>query len=137
LLAAGGAAALAATLWELPALAAALSEIASPAYLRRSSYLPLVGQRFELTAPGRRPVVARLVSVMDLGIGRRMRPLAGAEDAFALLFHSPIRPRLEQDVMSLGHPVLGRFQLLVSPASRGHRGQDYSATINRARAPGL
>jgi hypothetical protein len=137
LLAVGGTAALAATVWELPAVATTLGQIASPAYLRRSSYVPLIGEGFEVTAPGRRPILARLVSVMDLGIGRRMRPLAGAEDAFALLFRSPTRPRLEQDVMSLRHPVLGRFQLLVSPASTDRRGQDYSATINRARSPRL
>jgi hypothetical protein len=74
---------------------------------------------------------------MDLGIGRRARPLAGAEEVFALLFDGPSRPRLEQDVMSLRHPALGRFQLLVSPASTGRRGQDYSAAINRARPPAL
>jgi hypothetical protein len=137
LLTAGGAATLAAMLGELPRAIAALGEMASPAYLRRSSYLPLIGDPFELTAPGQRRVVARLISVTDVGIGKRMRALAGAEDAFALLFHSSSRAGLEQDVMSLGHPALGRFQLLVSPASTGRRGEDYSATVNRARSPRL
>ena len=100
LLAAGGAAALAATVGELAGVVTALGEIASPAYLRRSSYLPLVGERFELMAPGRHRVVARLVSVTDLGTGKRMRPLVGAEDAFGLLFHSPGRARLDTDVMA-------------------------------------
>lgn len=137
LLAASGAAALAATVGELAGVVTALGELASPAYLRRSSYLPLVGERFELMAPGRHRVVARLVSVTDLGTGKRMRPLVGAEDAFGLLFHSPGRARLEQDVMSVGHPAFGLFQLLVSPASTDRVGQDYSATINRAWPPAL
>lgn len=137
LLAAGGAAALAVTVGELRGVGPVLSEVPIPAHLRRSSYLPLVGERFELIAAGRRDVLARLVAVMDLGIGKRVRPLAEAEEAFALLFHSPSRPRLEQDVMSLRHPALGRFQLLVSPASTGRGGQDYSAAINRARPPAL
>jgi hypothetical protein len=137
LLAAGGAAALAATLGELRGVAPVLSEVTIPAYLRRSSYLALVGERFELIAAGGRGVLARLVAVVDLGVGARVRPLGGAEEAFALLFHSSSRPRLEQDVVSLRHPALGRFQLLVSPASTGRRGQDYSAVINRARPRAL
>jgi len=137
LLAAGGAAALAATVGELRGVVSVLSEGPVPAHLRRSTYLPLVGERFELIAAGGRFVLARLVAVMDLGIGKRARPLAGGEDAFALLFHSPSHPRLEQDVMSLRHPALGRFQLLVTPASTGRRGQDYSAAINRAWPPAL
>lgn len=135
LLAAGGAAALAATVGDLRGVVSVLSEVPVPAHLRRSSYLPLVGERFELIAAGRREVLARLVAVIDLGIGKRARRLAGAEDAFALLFHSSSRPRLEQAVMSLQHPALGRFQLLVTPAGTGRRGQDYSAAINRAQPP--
>src|SRR5207237_6782565 len=54
LLAAGGAAALAAMVGELPGAITALSESMSPAYLRRSSYVPLIGDPFELTGPCRR-----------------------------------------------------------------------------------
>jgi hypothetical protein len=136
LLVAGGAAALAAIAGELPGAVSALG-IATSAHLRRSSYVPLIGDQFELTGTGGRSVVARLVSVTDLGIGKRMRPLAGSDDAFALLFHSSSRSLLEQDVMSIRNPVLGRFELLVSPASTGRRGQDYSAAINRAHPPRL
>ena len=137
LLMAGGAAALAAIVGELPGAVTAVRGFVTPAHLLRSSYVPLIGAPFELTAPGRRRVVARLVSVSDLGIGRRMRPLAGADDAFALLFHSSSGSRLEQAVMSIRNPVLGRFELLMSPASTGRRGQDYSAAINRAHPPRL
>ena len=63
LLMAGGAAALAAIVGELPGAVTAVRGFGTPAHLLRSSYVPLIGAPFELTAPGRPRVVARLVSV--------------------------------------------------------------------------
>jgi hypothetical protein len=137
LVAAAGAAVVGVALAEtthLAGLARGLGDLGVPAYLRRSSFAPLVGDRFELLATDGR-AVARLVGVDDLPAGGRIGAQAGSDDAFALVFHASGATRLEQDVMTLTHPRLGRFALLVSPSGTGRHGQDYAATINRARPP--
>jgi hypothetical protein len=107
---------------------------ASSAWLRRSSYTPLRGQLFELSSPGSATVSARLVAIDDLrGQTPSRESLAGRDDAFSLLFRGPSAPRLEQEVLELRHDALGRFSLLVSPASDGDGDQHYSVVINAAR----
>jgi hypothetical protein len=146
LLAAGGAAVVGLALTDaarLTSLAGGLRDVRVPAYLRASSFVPLVGDRFELTAANGWAAV-RLVAVNGLGGARAPVGLAGspapsappvADDAFALTFHASGGARLEQDVMTLRHTQLGAFQLLVSPSGTGRHGQDYAAIINRARPP--
>jgi hypothetical protein len=134
LLQAGGAAVLAVAVAEVGQVGTALSNVGAPAHLRRSSYVPLIGDRFELNAETGR-ILARLVAVKDPGFGKPIRGATAREDVFALVFHDPGSARLEQDVMTLRHPALGQFRLLVSPASNGRRGQHYAAVINRARPP--
>jgi hypothetical protein len=135
----GGAAALAAVAaaggTRLPRIVDALGGPTVPAYLRRSSFTGLVGDRFELGA-GNARTGARLIAFDDLGSGPRMRALAGSDDAFALVFRDQSgRPRLDQDDMTLSHAKLGRFRLLVTPVGRARGGQDYVAVINRAPVP--
>ncbi|HWH11844.1 MAG TPA: hypothetical protein VG165_12005 [Solirubrobacteraceae bacterium] len=137
LLAAGGAAVVGLALAEgsrLADLAGGFTSPAVPAYLRRSTFSPLVGERFVLSAAGRRAVVS-LVAVDDLAAGGRTASVAGRDDAFALIFHAPAGARIDQDVMTVSHPGIGRFPLLVSPSGTGHHGQDYAAIINRAGPP--
>jgi hypothetical protein len=137
LVAAAGAAVVGVALAEtthLAGLARGLGEFGVPAYLRRSSFAGMVGDRFELLANDGRSV-ARLVAVDDLPAVAHGGAQAGSEDAFALVFHASGAARLEQDVMTLTHPRLGRFALLVSPSGTGRHGQDYAAIINRARPP--
>lgn len=105
------------------------------AALRRSTFAPLVGDRFELAA-GNRRATALLVGVSDLGSVAGIGAQAGPEDAFALLFHASGGPRLDQDVMTIRHSGLGELSLLVAPAGTGRHGQDYAAIINRTRPTG-
>jgi hypothetical protein len=89
----------------------------APAALRRSTWLPLVGERFAVAS-----VPLRLVEVR------------GRDDAFALLFHGARRPRLEQAVRRIAHPAMGAVDLLIVPVGLPRRGQDYEVVINRRRA---
>jgi hypothetical protein len=95
-----------------------------PSHWLRSSYRPLVGQRF--TVRGSK-VQLKLTAVHDLN-----KRQAGSENAFALIFHSPPgAPRLKNQVPQLDHPALGRFKLLISPGEASRNGQPYAAIINR------
>jgi hypothetical protein len=114
-LAAGAAVAVAAP--RLPGSAAS----AAPA-LRRSTYGPLVGERFAVRSP--EGVVARL----------RLVEVSGREAAFALRFDGGGAPRLAQDVHTVRHPAIGRADLLLVPVGRGVRTQEYEIVINRLRA---
>lgn len=100
--------------------------------LLRSRFIPHVGERFRLAARGGRSVYARLDEIHDLS---RTRGLSApsSEDGFVLLFHGPRAPRLDQGVLRVRHRQLGTFDLLVSPAGTGRRGQDYAAVINRVQ----
>lgn len=135
ILATGGAATLATLATHAQSMVPGLSSASAilggtPRHLRRSSFTPLVGDRFTIADGVRRPVGVRLVEVRDLS---KRRALVGHDEAFALLFHGPGGPRLEQGVHRLRHPALGRFDLLVTPSGTGRRGQDYETVINRAR----
>jgi hypothetical protein len=97
--------------------------------LRRSDYMPFIGRRFGLAAPGGRLSVP-LVAVEDMRAPRR---LAGSQDAFTLVFHAPPGSvALGQAVMTVSHPRGFSQRLLVTPAGTGRRGQDYAVVINRA-----
>jgi hypothetical protein len=102
---------------------------AATSVFRRSTFAPLVGRRFELRGTRGESVRAKLVEVRDL----RGAPAAD-ERAFALLFHGPRSPRLEQGLYELRHPSVARARLLVVPAGTGRRGQDYEVVINQHRA---
>jgi hypothetical protein len=93
----------------------------TPAPLRRSTYLPLVGERFAVAA-GASSVALRLDEVR------------GRNHAFALLFHGSPHRRLEQAVRRIAHPAIGAVDLLLVPAGTGRRGQDYEVVVNRSRS---
>jgi hypothetical protein len=99
---------------------------------RRSTFAPLVGSRFELRGTRGASVRARLVEVRDLR-GAPAGSKAG-EGAFALLFHGPRSPRLEQGMYELRHPGVAADRLLLVPSGTGRRGQDYEVVINQYRA---
>jgi hypothetical protein len=100
--------------------------------LRRSTFAPLVGQRFRLRTTAGQTAPARLAAVRDYGDGRLFDRI-GSDLAFVLLFHTPPgATRLDQDVMTVEHDAIGSVGLLVSPAGTGRRGQDYTAVIDTA-----
>jgi hypothetical protein len=99
--------------------------------LRRSTYAPLVGRRFRIQGEGVTPLHATLVEIRDL---RRSGDGLGAGDGFALLFHGPRSPRLEQGMYELRRrEIAAPMPLLMTPSGTGRRGQDYEVVINRRR----
>jgi hypothetical protein len=125
LLSAGGAASLALA---IPGHALARTRRSRAAsHLRRSSYRPLLRQRF--TVVGSR-VRLRLISIEDLNSHQ-----ANSEHAFALNFWIPRgAPPLQDDVPQLYHPRLGSFKFMVSPGRIDGYGQRYCVIINRLHA---
>jgi hypothetical protein len=131
LLAAGGAASVGAIVALQPQLAkAAVAAGASdPAYLRRASYVPLVGQGFRVSWWGGSATLT-LAGVADLSA----RELRGRDDAFALEFAAPASAPLQHETgpLSLSHPRLGGFDLFVAPVDAASGTQGYEAIVNRS-----
>ncbi|MGZ4280853.1 MAG: DUF6916 family protein [Gaiellaceae bacterium] len=92
------------------------------AYLRRSTYAPLIGTRFKVHRPGERTLKVKLISA---------RQLPSAGDSFSLTFRTGRTPSVESRIYRLEHPALGSFELFLSPVDRGVKGLDLEAVINR------
>lgn len=99
--------------------------------LRRSAFLPLLGQTFRIAHDaGSLSVVLRQVSDLKPTV----RP--GAEDQFSLIFtDSWLRPVLSQGTYSVSHSGRGRISLFVVPVGRGGTVQRYQAIIDSRRVP--
>ena len=121
-----GAGGSASTLADAAGLGAAASGIRKPkdgpAYLSHAAYVPLVGTEFLLHPPGAHPLRARLIEA------RRTRSVG---ESFSLLFRAHRRGGIDGGIYRLEHPSLGGFELFVSPVSRGVKGLDIEAVINR------
>jgi hypothetical protein len=125
LLQAGAAAGVAALLGGPAAARAAGGQV--PAYLRRSPYLPLVGQRFDV---GGHDLV--LTAVDDLAGAAENAALQAADDAFALSFEGPAGV-FESGIQPFGHPAIGRNGLFVTPVGRaGGERQLYEVVVDRS-----
>ena len=109
LLKSGGIAAVAAATAAWPQREPGVFGLSAPGHLRRSAYLPLVGEDLRLGRAGR---ALELAAVEDLP----GRGLAGREDAFALVLRGRSAPGLEQGTYTLRHETLGRFELFLVPA---------------------
>jgi hypothetical protein len=133
LLQAGGAAVAALAIAEASHVGSTVEHLGVPAHLQRSTFVPLIGDRFELNSETGR-TVARLAAVTDPGFGGPV-PGSSREDVFSLVFRDPSSRGVAQDVMTLRHPTLGRFRLLVSRSGPVGGEQQYVAVVNRARPP--
>ncbi|HEX2087489.1 MAG TPA: hypothetical protein VHF89_17530 [Solirubrobacteraceae bacterium] len=111
------------------ALAAATATVfagAGPEYLRRSTYVDLVGERF--SAGGH---ALRLVAVEDVLGARFDQDLRGHESAFMLTLEGPA-DALAPAIHELHHPLVGPFALYVSPVGEARGGsQAYEVTVDR------
>lgn len=93
-----------------------------PAYLRRSSYSPLVGTNFRFHAPGAQPLKLKLVEA---------RMLRGPGESFSLLFRGRRQVDIKGGTYRIEHRALGSFELFVNPVGRGVKGLDLEAVVNR------
>jgi hypothetical protein len=133
LLQVGTAAALLAATARLPDLER-LPLLAAPAaaHLRRSAYTSLSDRSFRVRSGPASGSRLQLTAVEDLhASGEGGRSLAGRDDAFALVFRGPTRPKLPQGIYPLSNRELGRAELFLIPdPTRGRRGR-YRAIVNR------
>jgi Domain of unknown function (DUF6916) len=109
-----------------PARARAASTSDAPMYLRRAGYSDLQGQSFDAGA-----ATLQLIEVSDLERARHERALAGADDAFALVFSGPASHPLTQGVHTLRHPRLGSFDLFLVPVDQPDGNQRYEVVVDR------
>ena len=99
---------------------------AAVAPLRRSTFAPLVGERFRIDGGS---VTVRLAEVSSVGRrDQRGRAVARREDAFALHFTGA---DLAEGVHRFAHPATGSVPLYVVPV--GRRRREYQAIVNRLR----
>ena len=92
------------------------------AYLRRETFVPLVGTDFRVHRPGTGTLRVKLIEA---------RQLRGVGESFSLLFRGRARAGVDGGTYRLEHPSLGGFELFVSPVGRGVKGLDLEAVINR------
>ncbi len=102
--------------------------------LHRADFAALLGQRFDLLAPGRISQVLTLAAVLDpkphrarVGARRYAQPRL---ESFSVVFRGMGRS-LPQGTYALSHPRLGRFSLFMVPGARTAGAQSYTAAFNR------
>ena len=100
---------------------------AGPDYLRRATYLPLVGEDFTV---GRH--VLKLTAVGDVLGALNDGRLRGHDEAFALEF-AGVADALDHDIHVLSHPLIGPFPMFIGPAgaARG-MAQTYAVVVDRS-----
>lgn len=94
----------------------------APRYLRLATYVPLVGSTFRINWEGVSPLKVKLVSA---------KAVAAKGESFSLIFRGPRHAEIAQQMSTLEHPLLGRFDLFVAPVGRGVKGQEFQAVVNR------
>lgn len=80
----------------------------------RASAQGLVGQSFWLNHP---QAGALAITLASLKLPETKSADARIEQ-FSLVFHGPLLPDVAADTYELDHPMLGRFQLYLSPGGR-------------------
>jgi hypothetical protein len=127
----GGGAAAVLYLDRLPVLA--LADTTAPAFLRRSSYAPLVGSQFQAVGAG---ATLTLTAVSDLVRAQDEPAFVGRDDAFALSFVGPADVVLAGGTHELAHPTLGSFAIFITPVQRPAETQSYELVVDRSVALG-
>ena len=91
----------------------ALEESEAPGEYSRKRFTPHVGTDFQLAAAG---MICRLDDVGDIFASSGP---AGDFGSFSLMFSAPAGSAVESAIHTLKHPVLGEFDLFLSPVGLG------------------
>jgi hypothetical protein len=97
------------------------------AYFSKASFAAYLNSAFVIKSKRSRAVEVKLVEVNDAGPVPD-RQLAGKE-CFSLVFLG--RQMLRQDVYTIEHAALGKFDLLLVPIGKDKKGSYFEALINR------
>ena len=100
------------------------SPAAAVAYLRRATYLPLVGDSFGIARADGSRVKLRLIEA---------RALPSRGEAFSLLFQGSDGTALESAIHRLEHPELGAVELFLGPVGPALGRREFEAVVNRIR----
>jgi hypothetical protein len=103
---------------------AAASAATARSPLLRSSYTTLRSTQFAIDGIG-----VTLVSVSDLPAAATVKVLAGAEEAFSLIFSGPRSTPLTSAIHTFRHRELGEFELFVAPVQIPEGDQLYEAVV--------
>jgi hypothetical protein len=97
-------------------------------FLSKATFTPYLNTAFVLQSRRTKAVEVKLIEVSSAGpIPDRQAP---GKECFALVFRG--QQRLSQDVYTIQHPALGKFDLLVVPVGKkDKKGLYYEAVINR------
>ena len=91
--------------------------------LRKSVFLPLVGQMFTVTGRSQSPIAMKLIKVSD------SRVSFGTEQ-FSLVFAGPRDITFLEGIYTITHYVAGRTQLLLQPGGKDAYNRYYTASFN-------
>ena len=94
------------------------------AYLRRATYVPLVGDSFEIARADGSRVKLRLIEA---------RPIPSRGEAFSLVFQGSEGTVLESAIHRLEHPGLGAVELFLGPVGPTLGRRQFEAVVNRIR----
>jgi hypothetical protein len=122
-----GATAAAALLLGLRPWAPSVALGAAPVYLRRSAYTGLEGSDFSVAGE-----TLRLLAVADVAGAARQPALVGSDDAFVLAFSGPLTAPLTSGIHAFRHPLVGSFELFVTPVDRPGGDQRYEVLVDRS-----
>lgn len=110
-----------------PAALARAATSSTPAYLLRSSYLPLAGQRFRVGGK-----LLQLGVVDDLDGATNDEALRGHPEAFALTFYGPPNA-VGPTIQTFSHPAVGTYSLLITPVGMAEdQVQCYEVVVDRS-----
>jgi hypothetical protein len=110
----------------------ARAAIAAPSPLRRTTYIALSDRTFRI----RRGATARTITLRDIADLPRAAALAkyrSSEHAFSLLFEGAAGG--DQGTYTFEHPVIGRFQMFLTPIGPRSHAQIYEAVVDRLYRP--
>jgi hypothetical protein len=123
----GGSAAAVVYLGHMPGLA--LADTTAPGFLRRSSYVSLVGTQFQAVETG---ATLTLTAVADLVRAQAEPAFVGRDDAFALSFAGPADLVLAGGTHQLTNSTLGGFAVFIAPVGRPGASQSYELVVDRS-----
>lgn len=92
----------------------------------KDTFAPLVGERFELAAPGGEPFELVLTSCDEASAPSG----TGTRTPFSLVFHAPPERLVPQQICTLRHPQIGQFELFVVPLGPDEQGMGYEVIFN-------
>lgn len=96
-----------------------------------ATFVPLVGDRFELVVGGSEVTDLTLAEVEEPHPRSNARAKAGARRSpFSIVLRGPLAPVLPQRIYTFRHDKLGSFELFIVPIGPDDEGMRYEAVFS-------